>query len=494
MKTISLNIWKYLTFITLGLWIILFWEGLYSALDIWLRSEIYNHCLLILPICIYLAYQKRKQINLTTIKPLTGLIIPIVAILFVYLFALIGEIQVLAHIATFTSITFICFYLLGYQEAKKISFPLFFVWFSIPIGDQLIPVLQQMTATASVALLQASHIPVFKDGLYIEIPNGKFLVAEACSGISFFISASAFTFLYSHLYISHTPKKILFTIIGVTTPIIANMVRVYGIIMVAHLSDMEYATGADHLIYGWVFYLFVLWLVYLIGEKFKDSITIESTHISNKAKSSSSADFKVIITSNFILILSLLVAIYIKLTVEDQTIENSNFAVSFSQTHDLKISNQNLLDTYFTDPDNITNYVTTIKSFPVAIQLINYSENNRKGEPISSINKFYDNKVWNITTKLNLQKNHSNLPEDANILELSGPNNHKRVLITWYQFEDYKTGNPVKAKLYHTLQKLLGSQYATGIVAISINAAKKDIDLALETALNEKLNNAVMLK
>ena len=51
---------------------------------------------------------------------------------------------------------------------------------------------------------------------------------------------------------------------------LANIVRVYGIISIAHYSNMQYAVGADHLIYGWVFFSFVIVCLFIIGEKIRD--------------------------------------------------------------------------------------------------------------------------------------------------------------------------------------------------------------------------------
>ena len=66
--------------------------------------------------------------------------------------------------------------------------------FAIPFGDELVPMLQRITADASIALIKLVGIPVEHEGLYIKLSSGLFEVAEACSGVRYltvtlFISA-----------------------------------------------------------------------------------------------------------------------------------------------------------------------------------------------------------------------------------------------------------------------------------------------------------------
>ena len=57
----------------------------------------------------------------------------------------------------------------------------------------------------------------------------------------------------------------LFVALSVIVPIVANGLRAYMIVMIAHLSDMKLALGVDHLIYGWVFFGLVMLLLFWVG-------------------------------------------------------------------------------------------------------------------------------------------------------------------------------------------------------------------------------------
>ena len=255
---------------SLILWGVLTFEGLSSAVAIWWGNEIFNHCFLILPVCIYLINTKRTQLSQTPFKP-TLFPLPLIAVLaFCYIVGVVGKINLVQHLATFTLLPLIVWSLIGHQAARVIWFPLVFVIFSVPVGEQLIPSLQSITADGAAALLEFSGIPLFRNGLYLEIPSGRFVVAEACSGVSFFIASIVIGLMYTYLFIEGRKRQALFILIAFVLPVLANIVRVYGIISIAHYSNMQYAVGADHLIYGWVFFSFVIVCLFIIGEKIRD--------------------------------------------------------------------------------------------------------------------------------------------------------------------------------------------------------------------------------
>ncbi|MFQ3217844.1 MAG: hypothetical protein ACI96W_000179, partial [Paraglaciecola sp.] len=43
------------------IWCVVFWQGLITAIDIWLISDIFNHCLFVLPAVGFFIYLKCPQ-------------------------------------------------------------------------------------------------------------------------------------------------------------------------------------------------------------------------------------------------------------------------------------------------------------------------------------------------------------------------------------------------------------------------------------------------
>ena len=52
-----------------AVWAMVFWQGLTTAIDIWIISDIFNHCLFVLPGVIYLIYLQRSELDLSHLKP-----------------------------------------------------------------------------------------------------------------------------------------------------------------------------------------------------------------------------------------------------------------------------------------------------------------------------------------------------------------------------------------------------------------------------------------
>ena len=248
------------------LWVSFCWEGLSSVIQVWYGNEIFNHGFLIVPGSLYLIYLKRSVVLSQKLTPSPLAFIVIIPSTLLYIVGAAGDVQLFMHLATFSLLPALIWFLVGNKAALSILFPLCFMFFSVPVGEQLIPYLQEVAADGSVILLRLPGVPLFRSGLYIEIPQGRFLVAEACSGVSFFIASFVIGSLYAYLNLVSKKRKALFVCFSLLFPVVANIVRVYGIILIAYWTDMEYAAGADHLIYGWFFFAFVIVCLLGIGE------------------------------------------------------------------------------------------------------------------------------------------------------------------------------------------------------------------------------------
>jgi EpsI family protein len=73
-------------------------------------------------------------------------------------------------------------------------------------------------------------------------------------------------------------------------PLVANWIRAYGIVMLGHLSNNRIATGVDHLVYGWLFFGFVVFLLFALGARWReDHVARSSGHVAAGASPSASS-------------------------------------------------------------------------------------------------------------------------------------------------------------------------------------------------------------
>jgi EpsI family protein len=144
-------------------------------------------------------------------------------------------------------------------------FPLGFLFLAVPMGAGLIPPLMEFTADTTEFLLRASGIPVLREGLYLSLPTGTWSVIEECSGVRYLIASFTLGLFYAYLTYYSLWRRVAFMAAAIIVPILANSVRAYGVVMVGHLSDMRFGVGADHLVYGWVFFGLVMLLMFWVG-------------------------------------------------------------------------------------------------------------------------------------------------------------------------------------------------------------------------------------
>ena len=117
--------------------------------------------------------------------------------------------------------------------------------------------------------LRILHIPAYITGYTIEIPEGTFLIAEACAGLRFLIAAVAFGCLYALLMYRGWLRRAVFIAVSVVVPVIANGFRALGIITLGHLLGSAQAVEADHVLYGWVFFSIVILILIALGLPFR---------------------------------------------------------------------------------------------------------------------------------------------------------------------------------------------------------------------------------
>jgi len=116
-------------------------------------------------------------------------------------------------------------------------------------------------------------IPVLRDGSNFSIPSGDWSVVEACSGVRYLIASFTLGCLYAYLTYRSRKRQLLFVLLSIVVPIVANGLRAYMIVMIGHLSSMKLATGVDHIIYGWLFFGLVMFIMFWVGNRWREDVS-----------------------------------------------------------------------------------------------------------------------------------------------------------------------------------------------------------------------------
>jgi len=265
--------WRLPGALTLGVLLIVvgvFWPTFYSMAEIWERSETFTHGYLIFPISAWLIWRNRAELAQVQSRPDPRGLILLAAAGAGWLLADAGSVNVVAQYAFIFMLIAVVWTLLGWAFVWAAFFPLMFLLFAVPVGEFLIQPLMGVTADFTVALLQATGIPVYREGTFFSIPSGDWSVVEGCSGLRYLIASVTLGVLYAYLTYRSWKRRLLFSIAAIIVPILANSGRAYMIVMIAHLSDMKLALGVDHYIYGWVFFGIVMLLLFWVGSFWRE--------------------------------------------------------------------------------------------------------------------------------------------------------------------------------------------------------------------------------
>lgn len=259
--------------LALGLiaWAILFYPECRAAVGVWQSSDTYGHCFLILPMAAFLAWDRRAALQGVPPHPLPWLALLAAPVAAVWLLAERLGIMEGRQLAAIAGLDVLFLAVLGWPLFRRLLAPLLFLVFLVPFGAFATPALQDFTAAFIVGGLNLLGIANFATDRTIEISAGVFYVAEACAGLRFLIAAVAFGVFYALLTYRSPGRRVLFIAASVLVPIVANGFRALGIVVLGAVLGSAEAAAADHVIYGWVFFSFVMLLLVAGGMPFREA-------------------------------------------------------------------------------------------------------------------------------------------------------------------------------------------------------------------------------
>ncbi len=451
-------------------WAVVYQDALRAMEAIWSTSDTFAHGYFILPISLWLIWRDKENFLQSRVKP-SWLALPLlVASLFVWLFSYSADINVLGQLSAITSLVLLIWLVIGNKLAWRYKFPLMYLFFAVPMGENLIPLLQDVTAWFTVFFLKLNGIPVYVDGLYIQIPTGMFEVAVACSGIRYLIASVAVGTLFSYLTYNKTYKKVLFVLFSLTLPILANGIRAYGIVAIAYYSDMEYATGADHLIYGWLFFGLVIMLMFWIGGFFADKVQVVKR--SDKELLGAAAQMKFSKSALLpLLSLPLLVLTFVLLkSIPSVNLKEHNITADITSSWGISFADA---------------YEKTYRINEQGLEVFRaiYGNKQNKGELIVWQNVTHDYDRWTIVAKKKLVVNN----KPVMLVHLRTIDGQSRSYLYQYKVGDYYTVSDNQAKLMQAWNSLSRQSDFSEMRAISLAGVSdlSEVESDLVQAFNQ---------
>jgi exosortase A len=243
-----------------------------SLLSIWTNSVVYGHGLLIPVIAGYLAYQRRTLVARAPVRPAIGLGGAALALAgIIWLAGDVTGTQLVQHVGLVGMLQSVVLLVLGIRITLALALPLAYLVLAIPFGESLLPMLQDLTAKHTTQLLRATGVPVHLADWKMITPDGAFLVARVCAGLQYILACLAIGGLIAGIWYRTPWKRLVVLAVAIAVPIGANVLRAYGIVMLAHLVSFEAASGVAHVVYGFVFLSIISFGFILLAARFRES-------------------------------------------------------------------------------------------------------------------------------------------------------------------------------------------------------------------------------
>ena len=240
-----------------------------SMVALWPLSA-YQHAYLVVPVVLYLLWLERNEL---AALPLRGSLLGLVMFSAVLLAWIVGRataVQAVEHLAAAALIPALAFTVLGWPAFRTVAFPLLFLMTMVPVGEELIPILLEVTADVSEWLLRLLGIPVLREGMFFTLPGGSFEVAEVCSGIRYLMAGTVTALLFAYFNFATWGKRVAFTVFAALAFILANGVRAFVVMAVASATHGRWLGGEDHVYFGMVLFGVLLLAMLWLGMRFAD--------------------------------------------------------------------------------------------------------------------------------------------------------------------------------------------------------------------------------
>ena len=232
----------------LGLVAVMFYSTFDWLVYNWLNNSYYSHGFLVPLISGFFFWRRRDAFWRENRQPNNLGLIMLAASLVMYLIAQVWQAYHLSAFALVVLLAGLAFHFLGEKATRRISFPLFFLLFMIPMlfVNRVSPALEAFTAQISTEVVSLLGIPAINLGSQIRLDNSSFVIGAACSGINSIVALATLVVIFIYILEGSGWGKGILLIMAVPIAMVANLFRLSSLLVIAHFFGAEAAMKYFH--------------------------------------------------------------------------------------------------------------------------------------------------------------------------------------------------------------------------------------------------------
>ena len=240
---------------------------LYRLFDQWINDPDMGHGIFVPPIAAFIGWGKREKLKAVSCETnWWGLALIVWASLQLVIGTLGAELF-LVRTAFLIAVVGTLLLLCGTATVRILAFPLFLLFFMIPIPkmifNQVALPLQILASGLAESFLGWIGVPVLREGNILELASQRLNVVEACSGIRSLLSLAFLALVYAYFFDSKPWMRVVLMLASVPIAILANGGRV-AITGILGEYNTELAQGFFHSVEGWVIFVISLAALFLL--------------------------------------------------------------------------------------------------------------------------------------------------------------------------------------------------------------------------------------
>jgi exosortase len=220
----------------------------------WRAVDDYSHGMLVVPLAIYFAWERRAVLRRTPIRPSWWGVFPLALGALALMTGRLGVEQMAMRVAFVLTIVGLPLLFLGREMFRVLAFPLLFLFLMVPLPQSLVNViafpLQLIAADFAVNSLHALHVPALREGNIIHLVNTQLFVAEACAGLRSLMALGTLALVFAYFFRRNPVERLLIVLSAIPIAILVNAFRVAVTGYLAHRFGSDTADGMLHLTEG----------------------------------------------------------------------------------------------------------------------------------------------------------------------------------------------------------------------------------------------------
>ena len=231
------------------------------------RSDEQMHGPIILAVCLYLFWSLRHTVQDAPVAPRPAIAWPLIGVgLVAYILGRSQDIILFELGSLLWILPALLLLQRGTKALKACWFPIFFLFFMIPLPGPVVDMLtlpmKTFVSWATEHILFALGYPISRNGVILYLGQYQLLVADACAGLHTLFSLEALGLFYLHLTRHESWwRNTLLAILIIPISLTANTIRVISLSLITYYFGDEAGQGFLHGFAGMVLFLSALVLI-----------------------------------------------------------------------------------------------------------------------------------------------------------------------------------------------------------------------------------------